>query len=47
MIMICGKLKTKIYAKSMQGGDTHREPIVRRGEVAQDMIVMLYGRMNR
>jgi hypothetical protein len=44
--LICGRIKTLMFPKSFVGDGVTRETIVRKGEVAQDMILMLDGRMN-
>ena len=44
--IICGRIKTLTFPKSFAGKDVSREAIVRRGEVAQDMVLMLSGQMN-
>jgi hypothetical protein len=47
IVLICGKLKTRMYPKSYsEDGNLSRDTIVRKGEVAQDMILMLEGSMN-
>lgn len=44
--LLCGRIKTAVYPKSFNGDGVTRETIIRKGEVAQDMVLMLDGRMN-
>jgi hypothetical protein len=45
-VLVCTKLKTEVYEKSVRLGDTVREPIVRKGEIGWEMIVVLDGIIN-
>ena len=44
--LVCGRIKTVMFPKSFADDGVTRETIIRKGEVAQDMVLMLDGRMN-
>jgi hypothetical protein len=46
LVLVCTKLKTEVYEKSVAVGDTARDSIVRRGESAWEMLVVLDGIVN-
>lgn len=46
LVLICTKLKTQVFEKSVVMGDKARDSIVRRGESAWEMLVVLDGIVN-